>query len=70
VQEGTALAEPSLRNNLNRLVTVALQEYSARRREEAFEREMARMAADPAIRRECAAIAQEFAVAETDGLKP
>ncbi len=34
-----------------------------------FEEAMARMGADPAIRAECAAIAKEFAAAETDGLR-
>lgn len=68
VQEVRGLAEPELRNNLNRLVTVALQEYAVRRRERAFENAMARMAADPAIQKECAAIGREFAAAESDGL--
>lgn len=35
--------------------------------ESAFEGAMAAMAADPAIRRECAAIADEFACADMDG---
>jgi len=30
---------------------------------------MAQMAADPAIRAECAAIGRDFAIAEADGLK-
>jgi hypothetical protein len=30
---------------------------------------MAQMAADPAIRTECAVISKEFAIAEADGLK-
>jgi len=69
VEEVSALAEPGLRHNLNRLVTVALQEYAARRRQRAFADAMARMAADPAVRRECALISREFAKAEADGLR-
>lgn len=69
VEEVKAAAPPEIRENLNRLVTVALQEFAARRKERAFEEAMAQMAADPAIRAECAVISKEFAVAETDGLK-
>ena len=69
VEEASAVAPQELRQNLNRLVTVALQEYAARRKERAFEEAMARMAADPAIRAECAAISKAFAVADGDGLK-
>jgi hypothetical protein len=40
-----------------------------RAKRSAFERVMARMAADPAIQAECAAITKDFTVAEADGLK-
>ena len=69
VEEVRAVAPPELRQNLNRLVTIALQEYAARRRERAFEEATARMAADPSIRAECAVISKAFAVAAGDGLK-
>ena len=69
VEEATAAAPRELRENLNRLVTVALQEFAAHRRARTFEEAMAQMAADPAIRAECAAISRDFAIAETDGLK-
>ncbi len=69
IQEVSALAPPELRQNFNRLVTVALQEFTARRKALNFEEAMAQMAADPAIRAECGSIAREFATAETDGLK-
>ena len=68
VSEVAALAPSELRSNLNRLVTVALQEFAARRKSMAFEEAMARMAADPAIRRECERIAEQFAVADQDGI--
>ncbi len=63
VEHATAVAPRELRQDWNRLVTVALQEYVAGRRERAFEEAMARMAADPAIRAECAAISRTSAVA-------
>lgn len=69
VEDVGALAPPELRQNLNRLVTVALQQFAAQQKARAFEEAMARMATDPAIRAECAAISRDFAVAEADGLK-
>ena len=69
VEEATAVAPPEVRQNLNRLVTVALQEYAAVRRARAFEEAMTEMARDPAIRTECGAITREFAAAVGDGLK-
>lgn len=69
IDEASAVAPPELRQNLNRLVTVALQEFAAKRQERAFEQAIAQMAADPAIQAECAVIAQEFTAAEADGLK-
>lgn len=69
VKEVKIFAPPELKGNFNRLVTMALQEFATQRKEEAFEEAMARMAADPAIRVECAAISKEFLLTETDGLK-
>ena len=57
VEAASAVAPPELAQNLNRLVTVALQEFAARRKARAFEEAMAQMAADPAIRAECSALA-------------
>jgi len=69
VEEVSALVPPELRRNLNRLVTVALQEFAAQQKACAFEEAMAQMAVDPAIRAEWAAIAKDFAITEADGLK-
>ena len=69
VEELSALAPAELARNWNRLVTVALLEYAARRRALAFETQMAAMAADPGVQAECAIIAREFCVADLDGLK-
>ena len=69
INEASAVAPPELRHNLNRLVTVALQEYAVKRRERDFKQAMAQMVADPAIQAECAVITKDFTVADTDGLK-
>jgi hypothetical protein len=68
VEEAVALAPIELRGNLNQLTVTALREFTARRRALAFSDAMAAMAADPAIRKESAAIAGEFTAAERDGL--
>jgi hypothetical protein len=54
--------------NLSRLVTQSLREFVARRKALALDAAMAEMGADPAIRRECATIAAEFAPADPDRL--
>lgn len=69
VEQVSSLAPPELRHNLNRLVTVALQEFAARQKARAFEEAIAEMGRDPAIRAECAAISEDFAITEADGLK-
>jgi len=48
VEAARELSDPSLRDNLNRLVTVALGEYVTRRKKELFKMEMAKMAAESA----------------------
>ena len=68
VEEANAHAEPALRGNFNRLTVTALREFAERRKARAFADAMAAMAADPAIRTECNAVAEEFAAAEGDGL--
>ena len=69
VEEVSALAPPELRQNLNRLVTVARREFAAQQKARAFEEVIAQMARDPAIRAECTAISRDFAITEADGLK-
>lgn len=68
IRDVTAVAPPEVSHNLNRLVTIALQEFVARRRQRDFEAAMARMAEDPAIRAENARIGRAFKGAERDGL--
>ncbi len=67
-EEVLAVSPPEIGANLNRLVIASLQAYLESKREEAFEKAMAEMAADPQIQRECAAIAEEFLPTELDGL--
>lgn len=68
VTEATAAAPAELQGNLNRLVTTALQEYTATRKRQAFEAAMAAMAADPAIHRLSAELLTAFRTTEADGL--
>jgi len=69
IEEVRTVAPPELRENLNRLVTVALQDFVTQRKKRSFEESMAQMADDPAIRKECAVLSEEFVIAEGDGLK-
>lgn len=68
VAAATAAAPAELQANLNRLVTVALQEYAATRQQQAFEAAMAAMAGDPALTRASADLLDAFRAAEADGL--
>jgi hypothetical protein len=69
VEAARAAAPPELAHDRNRLVATALREYAARQQQRAVEQAIARMAADPAIQAECAAIARDFAATEGDGLR-
>lgn len=68
VEEAKKLAPQEIKNNFNRLVIVALEDYSARRRKLAFEEAMERMGNDPEIRTQSKTISREFIEAEEDGL--
>jgi len=68
VQEALAWAPPESTGNLNRLVAESLAEFIAHKKACAFESAMAATGIDPAIRKECAAITNEFACADRDGL--
>lgn len=59
---------PEIADNLNRIVTVALTELVAKYKRLDFDDQMARMAADPAVRLECKKAAADFESAEADGL--
>ena len=68
VTEATAVAPAELQTNLNRLVTTALEEYTATRKRRAFAAAMAAMAADPAVTRVSGDLLAAFRMTETDGL--
>ena len=61
--------EPGITVKLKTLRKGAYKTIRAKRRERAFEQAIAQMAADPAIRAECAVITKNFRLAEADGLK-
>ena len=69
LSEALAVSPHQLRQNLSRLVTLALRGLLVQQKERTFEKGMARMASEAAIRAECAAIVREFEVAEADGLQ-
>src|SRR5512146_371135 len=66
VAEATAVAPAELQTNLNRLVTTALEAYTAARKQQAFEAAMAAMAADPAVIRVSGDLLAAFRVTEAD----
>jgi UDP-glucose 6-dehydrogenase len=68
IDEALMVSAGTEKVNLNKLVTIALQEYINSKKRREFEKSMALMGSDPEILRECAAIADEFAQAENDGL--
>ena len=68
VAEALSNAPEEIRGNFNRLVILSLQQYIANQKALAFEREMIEMAADPIIRAECIAIAEQFMPTEMDCL--
>jgi hypothetical protein len=61
-------AAPEHCGNFNRVVASALRGLVEARQARTFAESMERMARDPAIRAECAAIARDLASAELDGL--
>ena len=69
IDAATRVAPSELRDNLNRLLRVALEEFVAHRRALDFENSMLQMAADPAIQAASKAISKEFESAESDGLQ-
>jgi len=68
VTAATAVAPAELQTNLNRLVTTALEEYTATRKQQAFEAAMAAMAGDPAVTRVSGDLVAAFRTTEADGL--
>jgi hypothetical protein len=52
VNQAKAVAPEEVKENFNRLVFLALEDFALRRRKKAFEEAMDQMGADPEIRRE------------------
>jgi len=68
VEELRTIAPPELRDNFNRLVTFILIDFTRRQKKYQLETAMAEMANDPAIRKVCPVLSEEFTEAENDGL--
>ena len=68
VADAIAVAPAELQTNLNRLVTTALEAYTAARKQQAFEAAMAAMTADPAVTRVSGDLLAAFRMTEADGL--
>ena len=68
VDQAKAMAPEEIRENFNRLVILALEDFAGHRRKKAFEEAMKRMGSDPEIREESKAIDRDLRKAERDGL--
>jgi hypothetical protein len=68
IDEVLSVSTIAEQSNLNKLVTVALQEYVNNKKRREFEKSMLEMANDPEILRECGVIEKEFKQTEMDGL--
>jgi len=68
VAKAVESAPQALRDNFNRLVRTALEEYIETRKARAFAEQMQAMAADPDVQREITTINKEFRHTGIDGL--
>lgn len=68
VDEAKSVAPSEIRDNFNRLVIIALENYTARRKKRTFEETMNQMGSDPEILAECRSINKKFLKTEKDGL--
>ena len=68
MEEVNAVAPKELRENFNRLVITALDEFARTRRARRFRAEVARMAQDPQVVADSAATYRALAGADGDGL--
>ncbi|MBI4767939.1 MAG: hypothetical protein HY787_25660 [Deltaproteobacteria bacterium] len=68
VDEAKSVAPSEIGENFNRLVIIALENFTARRKKRAFEEIMNQMGSDPEILNECRIIKKEFLKTEKDGL--
>ena len=68
VETAQSAAKGELRENFNRLVRTALEEFIERRERLEFDRAMARMAKDPDIQKANRQFSRDFEETESDGL--
>ena len=68
VDGAKSVAPSEIGDNFNRLVIVALENFTARRKKRAFEETMNQMGSDPEILAECRIIKKKFLKTEKDGL--
>ena len=66
--EAKSVAPSEIGDNFNRLVIIALENYTARRKKRTFEETMNQMGSDPEILAECRIIKNKFRKTEMDGL--
>ena len=70
IEQVSEAAPPQYRGNLNAAVRIALEEHVKRKRDDAFERRMDAMAADPWIRQVNAEIFRENEAHEGEEIPP
>lgn len=68
IEQAKRWAPMELSGNLNRMIHVALAELIDKYKRIQFEADMARMAADPALKKESARMTRQFRAADADGL--
>ncbi|MBI4368814.1 MAG: hypothetical protein HY547_01140 [Elusimicrobia bacterium] len=68
INEAKKVAPAAIKDNLNRLVRTAFEEYVQAHQAMEFEQAMGEMAKDQALCRQSAAITREFEAANGDGL--
>ena len=68
VNEAKSVAPSEIGDNFNRLVIIALENFTARRKKRTFEETMNQMGSDPEILGECRTINKKFLKTEKDGL--
>jgi hypothetical protein len=68
VDEAKSVAPSEIGDNFNRLVIIALENFTAQRKKRTFEETMNQMGSDPEILAECRIINKKFLKTEKDGL--
>jgi len=69
MEDAQSVSPREIKQNLNRIVVVALKNYSEMMKNREFEKAMEEMAADPEIKYEVSAISKGLEHTENDGLE-